>query len=81
MTTRIVFLPTFKMDSIRTCNTCKNRSVDGKCRLFGKVSLVSGDVYAYPVEYARNDELCGTDGRYWEPIHHKNDREQSSSNL
>jgi hypothetical protein len=68
MTTRIVFIPTFKADSIRTCITCKHISIDGKCRLFGKVSLVNGTVYTQPALYARSSEMCGEEGMYWEPL-------------
>jgi hypothetical protein len=67
MTTRVVFLPTFKFENLRTCGTCKHQTVDGKCRLFGKVSLVTGEMYQHPAMYTRNSELCGEEGMYWEP--------------
>lgn len=68
MTTRILFLPTFKPDSIRTCNTCKHQTLDGKCRLFGKVSLVSGAIYSNAAMLTRTPELCGEEGKYWESM-------------
>lgn len=81
MAASIVFLPTFDIRSVRTCNTCIHQTIDGKCKLFGKVSLLSGSVYLHPVISTRQDEnLCGMSAKYWEPIHYKNDREQSSNN-
>lgn len=71
MSSGIVFLPTYNPKSVRTCSTCKHFSLDAKCRLFGKVSLVSGVVYTHPAIFSRTPELCGEVGMYWEPLKFK----------
>ena len=66
MSTGIVFMPQVKQSSVRTCNTCKHRTKSNNCGLFGRISLVTGEVYLNPVMHTRIDELCGEEGKYWE---------------
>jgi len=60
-------MPHLKASSIRTCDTCRNYAPNMQCKLFGRVSLLSGAVYKATVFEARLGEHCGQEGKYWEP--------------
>ena len=65
-TTRVLFQPYQKVSSIRTCKTCKHYLRTQKCSLYGRISLLTGDVYNVSVlEMREYEELCGEVGKYW----------------
>jgi hypothetical protein len=42
----------------------------GKCKLFGKKNLVSGEIEYENAKYCREDDkLCGKDGKKYEYLH------------
>jgi len=69
MSTRIIIQPHLVAPKILTCNTCVHYSRSMRCKLFGRVSLISGEVYTASVFEAREEDLCGVEGRY-----HKSDQ-------
>jgi len=43
----------------------------GKCKLFGKKDLVSGEIeYEYAKYCREDDKLCGKDGKKYEYLHY-----------
>lgn len=59
-------MPNVKQSSIKPCLKCKHHTRSGNCKLFGRISLITGEVYLSHVMHTRVEELCGEEGKYWE---------------
>jgi hypothetical protein len=66
MATRIILNPIQKVNTIRTCDTCKHYGPNMRCKIFGRISLVNASIYNATVYEAREEPYCGQEGRNWE---------------
>ena len=64
------FRPGKKIDNVKTCNKCQNyESKNERCKLFGNMNLVNGNLEYNFASYERNDiGNCGPDAKYWKGI-------------
>ena len=63
----VTFRPGKKIDSVKTCKTCKfYEPTRERCKLFGNMNVVTGEIeYNFAAAERREQGECGPEAKYW----------------